>query len=88
MLIVTISRLVGSYADIISATVARKLGLDLVSREQVHQMAQGCDPEYGRVCSLYEMEHGPGFFERIFLTGHLTQVYLNQLPMKRPARVM
>ncbi len=66
MLIVTISRLVGSYADIISATVARKLGLDLVSREQVHQMAQGCDPEYGRVCSLYEMEHGPGFFERIF----------------------
>jgi cytidylate kinase len=66
MLIVTISRLVGSYADIISATVARKLGLDLVSREQVHQMAQGCDPEYGRACSLYEMEHGPGFFERIF----------------------
>jgi len=66
MLIVTISRLVGSYADIISATVARKLGLDLVGRDQVHQMAQSCDSEYNRACSLYETEHGPGFFERIF----------------------
>ena len=66
MLIVTISRLVGSYADIIAATVARKLGLDLVGRDQVHEMAQSCDPEYGRACVLYETEHGPGFFERIF----------------------
>jgi len=66
MRIITISRLVGSYADVIAATIARKMGLELVGRDQVHEMAQSCDPEYGRACSLYETEHGPGFFERIF----------------------
>ena len=66
MRIVTISRFVGSYADVIAATVARRMGLELVGRDQVHQMAQTCDPEYSRACSLYETEHGPGFFERIF----------------------
>jgi len=66
MRIVTISRFVGSYADVIAATVARRMGLELIGRDQVHQMAQTCDPEYSRACSLYETEHGPGFFERIF----------------------
>jgi cytidylate kinase len=66
MRIVTISRFVGSYADVIAATVARRMGLELIGRDQVHQMAQTCDPEYSRACSLYESEHGPGFFERIF----------------------
>ncbi|MCX5872353.1 MAG: cytidylate kinase family protein [Deltaproteobacteria bacterium] len=66
MRIVTISRLVGSYADVIAATVARRMGLELVGRDQVHNMAQSCDSEYSRACSLYETEHGPGFFERIF----------------------
>ncbi len=66
MRIITISRFVGSYADVIAATVARRMGLELIGRDQVHQMAQTCDPEYSRACSLYETEHGPGFFERIF----------------------
>ena len=67
MRIVTISRLVGSYADVIAATIARRLDLELVGRDQVHELAQNCDPEYSRACDLYETEHGPGFFERIFL---------------------
>jgi cytidylate kinase len=25
-----------------------------------------CDPEYSDACGLYETEHGPGFFERLF----------------------
>ncbi len=66
MRIVTISRLVGSYADVIAATIARRLDLELVGRDQVHELAQNCDPEYSRACDLYETEHGPGFFERIF----------------------
>jgi cytidylate kinase len=40
--------------------------LELVGREQVHELAQNCDPEYSRACDLYETEHGPRFFERIF----------------------
>jgi cytidylate kinase len=40
--------------------------LELVGRDQVHELAQSCDPEYSRACDLYETEHGPGFFERIF----------------------
>lgn len=66
MRIVTISRLVGSYADVVAATIARRMGLELVGRDQVHELAQNCDPEYSRACDLYETEHGPGFFERIF----------------------
>ncbi len=66
MRIVTISRLVGSYADVIAATIARRMELELVGRDQVHELAQSCDPEYSRACDLYETEHGPGFFERIF----------------------
>ncbi len=66
MNIVTISRLVGSYGDIIAATVARKLGLELLGRDQVHELAESCDPEFRDACTAYENEHGPGFFERIF----------------------
>lgn len=66
MHIVTISRLVGAYGDVIAAIVARRMGLDLIGREELHEMAQSCDPEYREACALYEKEHGPGFFERLF----------------------
>lgn len=66
MNIVTVSRLVGSYGDIIAATTARKLGLELLGRDQVHDLAESCDPEFRDACTAYENEHGPGFFERIF----------------------
>jgi len=66
MKIVTISRLVGSYGDIVAAVVARRMGLELVSLAKVHELAQGCDPEYQDVCATFETEHGPTFFEKIF----------------------
>jgi cytidylate kinase len=66
MKIVTISRLVGSYGDVVAAVVARRMGLELISLAKVHELAQGCDPEYQDVCTMFETEHGPTFFEKIF----------------------
>jgi hypothetical protein len=45
MNIVTISRLVGAYGDIIAAVVARRMGMELISLAKVHELAQSCDPE-------------------------------------------
>jgi len=42
------------------------MGLSLIGRDQLHELAQGCDPEFTDICSIYETEHGPHFFERIF----------------------
>jgi hypothetical protein len=66
MYIITISRLVGAYGDVIAAIVARRMGLDLIGREELHEMALSCDSEYRDACAVYEKEHGPGFFERLF----------------------
>jgi cytidylate kinase len=66
MNIITVSRQVGSLGDVIAAIVARKTGLKLIGRDQVHERANECDPEYSDACSVYELEKGPGFFERIF----------------------
>lgn len=66
MNIITISRQVGSYGDLIAAIVARRMGLELVGRQEVHEVALRTDPDYSDACAVYENEHGPGFFERIF----------------------
>lgn len=66
MRILTLSRQVGSYGDVIAALVARRLGMELVNREKVHELAQTCDPDYSDACAAYESEHGPGFIERLF----------------------
>ncbi|MEJ2717440.1 MAG: cytidylate kinase family protein [Deltaproteobacteria bacterium] len=66
MPIITISRQEGSYGDVIAAILARNMGLELITRQKVHEIAQSCDPEYSEACVDYESEHGPGFFERIF----------------------
>jgi cytidylate kinase len=66
MKIVTISRQVGSLGDEIAAVTAEKMGLELVGRTGLHELAQSCDPEYKDACELYETEHGLGFFERLF----------------------
>lgn len=66
MPIVTVSRQVGSFGDIIAAIVARNMHLELITRERIHELAQTCDPEYADLCTAYETEHGPGFLERIF----------------------
>lgn len=66
MTIVAISRQVGSYGDVIAAILARNLGLRLIGRDSVHELAQMCDPEYKAACESYESEQTPGFWERIF----------------------
>lgn len=66
MPIVTVSRRVGAFGDVIAAVVAKKLGLNLVTRQQLHELAQTCDPAYKDACQAYETEHSPSFFERIF----------------------
>ncbi len=66
MRIVTISREVGSLGDVIASIVARQSALELITRSKVHELAQTCDPQFSEACSIYETEHGPGFFERIF----------------------
>jgi cytidylate kinase len=66
MTIVAISRQVGSYGDVIAAILARNLGLRLIGRDRVHELAQMCDPEYKAACEAYESEHSPGLWERIF----------------------
>jgi len=66
MNILTVSRLVGSYGDEIAANVAQRMGLEFVGRNGLHELAMTCDPEYSDACGLYETEHGPGFFERLF----------------------
>ena len=66
MRVITISRLLGAYGDVIAPIVARRMGLALIGRDQLHEMAQTCDPEFGDLCTLYETEHGPGLFERLF----------------------
>jgi cytidylate kinase len=66
MNIITVSRLVGSFGDEIAAKVAEKMGLEFVGRTGLHELAMSCDPEYSEACTLYETEHGPGFFERLF----------------------
>ncbi|NCO61437.1 MAG: hypothetical protein COZ70_04430 [Deltaproteobacteria bacterium CG_4_8_14_3_um_filter_51_11] len=69
MAIVVISRQVGSFGDEIAAKVAKRLNLKIVDQGGVHQMAQQCDSEFEKACTLYETELEPGFFERFFFSN-------------------
>lgn len=66
MSIVVISRQVGSLGDEIAALVAKRLDFDLADQAKVHQLAKGCDPEFTKACTLFEMEKKPGFLESLF----------------------
>lgn len=66
MSIVVISRQVGSLGDEIAASVAKRLNFDLADQAKVHQLAQGCDAEFSKACSLYETEKKPSFLESFF----------------------
>ncbi len=67
MAVVTISRQVGSFGDEIAALAAEKLGYELISRERIHELAQECDADFQKACSLYEEEIKPlSFFDRLF----------------------
>ncbi|HMK36623.1 MAG TPA: cytidylate kinase family protein [Desulfomonilaceae bacterium] len=86
MAILAISRQVGSYGDVIAAMVARNLGLELIGRDRVHELAQNCDPEYKDACSAYESEHGPGVWERIFYDRPVYTSLFEALTFEEAAR--
>lgn len=86
MRIVTMSRQIGSYGDVIAAIVAKQLGLELMTRDKVHELAQTCDPAYSDACNLYETEHGPGFFERIFLDKPSYRSLFDSLTLEEASR--
>jgi cytidylate kinase len=67
MPILTISRQLGSFGDEIAAMTAEKLGFEIIDQEQVHNLAEKCDPGFKEACSLYEREIPRSFWERFFL---------------------
>ncbi len=64
MAIITISRKVGSWGDDIAARLADDLGYKLVTREEIHRLAQDCDDDVKKACALFESELPKGFRER------------------------
>jgi Cytidylate kinase-like family/BON domain len=86
MQILTVSRLVGSYGDEIAGKVAERMGLEFVGREGLHELALTCDPEYSDACGLYETEHGPGFFERLFFDGPSYKSLFEALTFEQASR--
>lgn len=64
MAVITVSRQMGSLGDGIAARVAETLGYKLVSREDIHRLAQDCDDDVKKACSLFESELPKGFRER------------------------
>lgn len=86
MRVVTISRLVGSFGEEIGRRVAQKLGLEFVGRTGLHELAMTCDPEYKDACSMYETEHGPGFFERLFFDAPAHKSLFEALTLEQASR--
>jgi cytidylate kinase len=67
MAILSISRKLGSLGDEIARFTAQKLGYRLVSREELHNLAQDCDDDFKQACSMYETEErSAGLLERLF----------------------
>jgi cytidylate kinase len=66
MKIIALSRQIGSYGDQIARRTAEELNLKLAGPEEVHQLAQSCDPEFAEACGLYEQEIPKSFWERFF----------------------
>ncbi|MFH1057295.1 MAG: cytidylate kinase family protein [Pseudomonadota bacterium] len=66
MAVVAISRKVGSYGEEIAAMAAAGLGYRLVGRDEVHRLAQACDADFKRACSMFEAEESAGgLWERL-----------------------
>ena len=86
MNIVTISRLVGSFGEEIGRRVAEKMGLQFVGRTGLHELAMSCDPEYKDACTMYETEHGPGFFERLFFDAPAHKSLFEALTFEQASR--
>lgn len=66
MALITISRQIASYGDEIAALAAEKLNYQLMDREQIHELAEKCDPEFTDACALFESEIPRSFWEKHF----------------------
>ena len=67
MVVITISRQIGSYGDEIAALAAEKLNYQLAGQEKFQEMAETCDPDFKEACNLFEKEVPLRFWERYFL---------------------
>ena len=66
MAIISISRKVGSFGDEIAHEVAKRMGIQVIKKADIHQLALKCDEELADTCRKFETEMPAGFFERIF----------------------
>lgn len=67
MAIITVSRKVGSWGETISKLAAEKLGYRVVTPEEFHRLAESCDSDFRKACSVFETEMPGGMIERFFL---------------------
>ena len=67
MAIITVSRKVGSWGETISKLAAEKLGYRVVTPEEFHRLAEACDSDFKKACSVFETEMPGGMIERFFL---------------------
>ena len=67
--VVIISRQVGSYGDEIADLTAQKLNYQTIGREEAHELAEACDPDFKDACRLFERETPKSFWERFFLNN-------------------
>jgi len=69
MSVVAISRQVGSQGEKIAELVAEKMGLGLLTRERIHELTAQCDPEFAKICTIYENEVPKSFWARHFFNS-------------------
>jgi cytidylate kinase len=86
MSVITLSRQPGSQGPQVARMVAQQLGLELVEREHLHQMAQQCDTEYAAACRLYEEEEFAGVFERLMINRPAYRALFESLHYELAAR--
>ncbi len=69
MSVVAISRQVGSQGEKIAELTAKKLGLDLLTRDRIHELTTQCSPGLGQTSSIYESEVVKSFWARQFFNS-------------------
>lgn len=84
MILITISRMMGAGAEVISERVARKLGLELYNDERLPSVAREIGLKSEELASLDEKE--PGFFERLWSNRPMVMLDLLQSVVYEIAR--
>ncbi len=66
MAIISISRKVGSFSEEVAHEVAKRLGIRVIAKADIHRLALECDKDLADTCRRFETEMPTNFFERIF----------------------